>query len=130
LNSRLLVLLISFEILYKFSFFCLSFANNCLGCKLTQAVRLAMQNAQCKMQNLNLLVAPDLLTRFDEIVELTLVNSLPFTCTEKPLKFLLTSFSQYTTICFVSLFLYSVFNEHFASALRLQLEMLNVKCEM
>ena len=34
------------------------------------------------------------------------------TCTEKPLFFLLiTSFSQYTTICFVS-FVYSVFNEH------------------
>ena len=37
------------------------------------------------------------------------------TCTEKPiLKILITSFSQYTTICFVS-FVYSVFNEHFSA---------------
>ena len=39
-------------------------------------------------------------------------------CTEKPiLKILITSFSQYTTICFVS-FVYSVFNEHFRSISR------------
>ena len=47
---------------------------------------------------------------FDEIVTLT--------CTEKPiLKILITSFSQYTTICFVS-FVYSVFNEHFLEVRR------------
>ena len=50
-------------------------------------------------------------------------NCYPRFCTEKPLTklvffftILITSFSQYTTICFVS-FLYSVFNEHFCELL-------------
>ena len=49
-------------------------------------------------------VAYRLLPVFDEIVFTLLVR--------KNLLIELTSFSQYTTICFVS-FVYSVFNEHF-----------------
>ena len=84
LNSRSLFSL-SLSRLGIFSFFCLSFANNCysLGCKLKRPLI-----HTCFF----LSVIDNLLSTPDEIVTLDFVR-------KNLLKFLLTSFSLYTTIC-------------------------------
>ena len=89
----------------KFQLFCLSFANNCfLGCKLKRPFGFIIH---CCLSPISFhLYSTKLYNHLLIILPLLVRKNLY-------LNFFITSFSQYTTICFVS-FVYSVFNEHFA----------------
>ena len=78
---------ISLEMFFRFSFFCLSFANNCfLGCKLKDLFGFIIHWFLSA-----------------SISRLMLTKLFPLLLYGKTFKiFVLTSFSQYTTICFVS----------------------------
>ena len=76
----------AYSLLNKFSFFCLSFANNCfLGCKLKRPFGFII--------HFLVLSALDYSSNADEIVP-------TFTCTEKPLKFCSNKFFSKLTLLY------------------------------
>ena len=84
------------EIWNKSSFYCLSFANNCILWVVRSKKTIIFRSYVC--------FCPPQDSSWDRR------NCSHFFCTEKPIRFN-NKFFSITTICFVS-FLYSVFNEH------------------
>ena len=92
LNSRFAFLHNSLR--KQIQLFCLSFANNCLGCKLKRPIGFIIHVSLSTWRVYLLLFGRNCFGVFTP----------PTVIRKNLLKILLTSFSQYTTICFVSLY--------------------------